>query len=165
MKISAPTTEKIRKRKVLAKNVIPKDAPLLIYIATLTTLDETSGWKSGKKSLNCNFFSLFLSKKNAFLGWFFGTRLDELLDFARKTRKFILQVQKNIENKKLQEKFCSPKCCSGSVDCWFENPDELSGRALRFFLHRFPILHFFWKKGFFRLLFWTSTLQFGSILF
>ena len=164
LKFSAPITEKIRKRKILAKKVMPEHAPQVIYFATLTTPDETSGWKSGKKSLNCNFFSLFLSKKNAFLGWFFGTRLDELLDFARKTRKFILQVQKNIENKKIQEKFRSPKCSSGSVDCWSENPDELSGRDFRFFYPAFLFCIFSGVKASSGCFFWTSRLQFGPFL-
>ena len=49
--------------------------------------------------------SIFLSKRNAFLGLFFGTRLDDLLDFAPKIRNFLLQARKKTyKTKKFKKK-------------------------------------------------------------
>ena len=81
-----------------------KDAPLVNYIATLTTPDKTSGWKTGKNR-SIAMLSFFLSKRNAFLGLFFGTRLDDLLDFAPKIRNFSLQARKKTyKTKKFKKK-------------------------------------------------------------
>ena len=76
---------------------MPKGDLLVIYIATLTALEETFGRKSWKKSLKCQIFH-FLSKKDAFFGLFLGTRLDDLLDFAPQKGILLHQAYKKIQN-------------------------------------------------------------------
>ena len=113
-----------------------KDAPLVDYIATLTTLDETSDWKSVKKSLNCHFFSC---PKKRFFRMVLRDTVGRLVRFCAKNTKFhTSNPKKNMQNKKLQERnLFSPKCSSGSVDFWFAKPDELLGREFRFFYPTF----------------------------
>ena len=151
-RISAPTTEKFQKRKNLAKKVMAKDTPLVIYIATSTTPDKTLGWKSGKKLLNCHFFSC---PKNAFLGLFFGTRLDDMLDFAPKTPNFLLQARKKISK---TQNFLKINLLLQSV---FLVVLKAGLKILTKFLAKKSK---FSVKNFFELLFWTYRLLFGSLL-
>ena len=93
---------------------------------------------SPEKLAQLALFFLFWSKNNVFLGWLFGTRSDDLLDFAPNLEISHLKPEKNIETKLIKKSF-SPKCSSGSVDCWFGNPDKLSGREFRIF---YPVFLF-----------------------
>ena len=95
---------KISETEDSCQNVMAKDAPLVNYIATLTTPDKTSSWKTGKNR-SIAMLSLLLSKRNAFLGLFFGRSLDDLLDFAPKIRNFSLQARKKTyKTKKFKKK-------------------------------------------------------------
>ena len=104
--IFAPTTEEIQKRKTLAKKVMAKDAPLVIYIATLTTPDETSDRKSVKKSFNCHFF--FCPKKR-FFQMFLRDTIGRLFRFCAKSMKFHTSNSKKICKKNFKKENFFPK--------------------------------------------------------
>ena len=84
---------KTSKTEDSCQKIMAKDARLVIYIATLTNHDKTYGWNS-EKSPSIAIFSIFLSKKNVFIGLFFETRLDNLFDFAPKLQNFTVQARK-----------------------------------------------------------------------
>ena len=115
---------------------MPKDTPQVIYIATLTTPEETSGWKSGKSRSSGTFFS-FLVQKKRFSRMVLRDTLGRPVRFYPKNTKEVshFKPEKKCRKwKKVQEKFLfSPKCSSGSFDCWFQNPDEILGRDSRIF--------------------------------
>ena len=63
-----------------------------------------------------------------------GDTLGGLVRICAKNTKFhTSSPKKSKQTCKVQEKdLLSPKCSSGNVDFWFENPDELLGREFRF---------------------------------
>ena len=94
---------------------------------------------SPEKSRSIGTFFSFLVQKQRFSRMVIRHTLGRPVRLCPKNSKFHTSSPKKHIEKKLIKNYFSPKCSSGSVDCWFGNPDKLSGREFRFF---YPVFLF-----------------------